>query len=139
MLRPNRAYSATFSCCISSRSSPMESSSLVTSVSIFSVDAESIPCASDRGSWKNESPILYLDGAVSDDLFSFLPNPPRRGYKKGKGKKKRDRKRVFLTAQAHLHQQVPIPLKPLPSPPYPSVNQLATYPIHNRRQGPQKQ
>ena len=58
MLRPNRAYSATFSCCISSRSSPSESSSLETSASIFSVDVESIPCASDSGSWKNESPIL---------------------------------------------------------------------------------
>ena len=50
----------------------------------------------------------------------------------------RDRKRVFLTAQAHLHQQVPIPSKPLPSPPYPSINQLARYSIHNRRQDPQK-
>ena len=50
-------------------------------------------------------------------------------YVKSERKEKRDGKRVFLTAQAHLHQQAPTPSKLLPNPPYPSINQLATYQI----------
>lgn len=60
ILRPNRAYNATLRDCISSLSSANWSSSLETSASICSVDVESMDCASGRGSWKNESPILYL-------------------------------------------------------------------------------
>ena len=65
MLRPKRAYRATFSCCISSRISLSFSSTVETSSSICSVEVESISCTFCNGSEMNESPILYLDEMVS--------------------------------------------------------------------------
>lgn len=60
ILLPNRAYSSTLSCCISSFVVPILSSSSETSSSIRDVDEESISCAFSRGKWKKVSPILYL-------------------------------------------------------------------------------
>lgn len=58
ILRPNLAYSTTFSCPISSLIPPSFSCTAETSSSIFSVDEASNCCTSGRGSEKNESPIL---------------------------------------------------------------------------------
>ena len=63
MLRPKRAYSATLSSCISSRTPPSRSSTAATSTSIFCVEAASSSCTSGTGRVMKESPILYLRGS----------------------------------------------------------------------------
>lgn len=60
MLRPNLAYSSTFSCDISSLIVLSFSSRPVTSFSILLVDAVSNSWTSGNGKLMKESPILYL-------------------------------------------------------------------------------
>ena len=108
MLLPNRAYNATLSSCISSLIAPRFSSRPLTSLSMFSVDADNSSSTSGCGNDMKQSPILYLYHGRKMIANYEIDRPLDQRWNK-------------RTELSRPHRRAPVRWRSLPNPPFPSI------------------